>query len=48
MRLEKNGQANVAFRHGEIFELAIFKFIQQLGLRRLFVRVLRGMQVTWK
>lgn len=45
MRLEKNWQAYVALRHGQTFECAILKLFEQLGLRRLFVIVLRRMQV---
>ncbi|HSA78494.1 MAG TPA: hypothetical protein VLG72_06515 [Nitrospirota bacterium] len=46
MRLEENWQAYVALRHGQIFERSILKLFEQLGLRRLFVLVLRRMQVT--
>lgn len=45
MRLEKNWKAYVALRHGQTFECAILKLFEQLGLRRLFVLVLRRMQV---
>jgi len=45
MRLEKNWQAYVTLRHGESFECAILKLFEQLGLRRLFILVLRRMQV---
>jgi len=45
MRLEKNWQAYVALRYGQIFERAVLKLFEQLGLRRLFVLVLRRMQV---
>ncbi|HEX9136157.1 MAG TPA: hypothetical protein VF905_04320 [Nitrospirota bacterium] len=45
MRLEENWQVYVALRHGQIFERSILKLFEQLGLRRLFVLVLRRMQV---
>ncbi len=44
VRVEEDREAAVALRHGEIVERAFIRFLERLGLRRLFVLVLLGLR----
>jgi hypothetical protein len=46
VRLEQDGEAHVALRHGQVFERVLPELIKRLGVRRLLVIVLRGMPLT--
>ena len=46
MRLKKNGEAPVPFRHGQVFKQRFHRFLGQCRLRRLRLIVLCGLQVT--
>ena len=43
VRVEKDREAHVALRHGQVFERAFVEFLKRLKLRLLLVLVLRGM-----